>query len=234
MAKELTHRGFELKELGWSKSDVSRYIDLWDYRQRWGAINLEREDRLFLRKAEIALPTIKPGKASVTKPITEKSYFKRIVYFLDVMNSFENSISIPDGSRGLWPVLLEEEIRALEYYQPVLGLPDAIKAKAFMPFREGIVEISMKKFKEQIQVFDFDFSSLLSSTDEKCDKNWKALRDTSFQDDNLYPVMKKENIFEYRKEVRGKTVSIVKDTLPSLSETDKPEPSDDWIPESNS
>ena len=52
MAKELTHRGDELKQLGWSQQDVLRYIELWDYRQRWGAINLEREDRQFLRKAE--------------------------------------------------------------------------------------------------------------------------------------------------------------------------------------
>ena len=58
MAKELTHRAEELKLLGWSQQDLSRYIDLWDYRQRWGAINLEREDRQFLRKAESSLPEI--------------------------------------------------------------------------------------------------------------------------------------------------------------------------------
>ena len=53
MAKELTHRADELAGLGfWSAEDVNRYAELWDYRQRWGAMNLEREDRLFLRKAE--------------------------------------------------------------------------------------------------------------------------------------------------------------------------------------
>ena len=65
MIKELTHRGDELKQLGWSSDDVSRYVELWDYRQRWGAINLEREDRLFLRKAEAAFHKINSGKASV-------------------------------------------------------------------------------------------------------------------------------------------------------------------------
>ena len=54
--KELTHRADELAGLGWSAEDVDRYAELWDYRQRWGAMNLEREDRLFLRKAEAALP----------------------------------------------------------------------------------------------------------------------------------------------------------------------------------
>ena len=81
MAKELTHRASELKQLGWSEPDVLRYAELWDYRQRWGAINLEREDRQFLRKAESALPEQKSSKASVKKPIRQKSYYCRIVFF---------------------------------------------------------------------------------------------------------------------------------------------------------
>ena len=75
MAKELTHRADELQALGWSAEDVARYAELWDYRQRWGAMNLEREDRLFLRKAEAALPAIVTGKAAAKKSITEKSYY---------------------------------------------------------------------------------------------------------------------------------------------------------------
>lgn len=44
-----------LRSLGWSAQDVSRFMALRDYKIRWGAANLEREDRLFLRKAESAL-----------------------------------------------------------------------------------------------------------------------------------------------------------------------------------
>ena len=36
MAQELSHRGDELKGLGWNGPDVARYIELWEYRQRWG------------------------------------------------------------------------------------------------------------------------------------------------------------------------------------------------------
>ena len=52
--KSENNRAGELKELGWSAEDVRRYEELWEYRQRWGAINLERDDRQFLRKAEAA------------------------------------------------------------------------------------------------------------------------------------------------------------------------------------
>lgn len=43
-----------LRSLGWSAQDVSRFMDLREYKLRWGAANLDREDRLFLRKAELA------------------------------------------------------------------------------------------------------------------------------------------------------------------------------------
>ena len=88
VTKELSHRANELKELGWSQNDLQRYIYLWDYRQRWGAINLEREDRQFLRKAEAALPVIQSLKISVKKPIQEKSYYCRLDFFLNHILGF--------------------------------------------------------------------------------------------------------------------------------------------------
>ena len=51
MNKETSHRSPELKKLGWSQEDITRYEELWDYSQRWGLENLEKEDRQFLRKA---------------------------------------------------------------------------------------------------------------------------------------------------------------------------------------
>ena len=100
MAKELTHRADELKALGWSHDEVSRYAELWEYRQRWGAINLEREDRLFLRKAEAALPKIPTGKAPSNKPLQEKSYYRWLRFYLDAMNQMEEGGAKPkEGSK---------------------------------------------------------------------------------------------------------------------------------------
>ena len=48
-----------LRSLGWPAAEVSRFQNLQDYKHRWGAANLEREDRLFLKKAELAL--LQPG-----------------------------------------------------------------------------------------------------------------------------------------------------------------------------
>ena len=88
MKKELSHRSHELKALGWNQEDLTRYEDLWDYSQRWGLINLEREDRQFLKKAEKLLPKIQNKKTSVKKTIEEKSYYLWLNFYLDEINIF--------------------------------------------------------------------------------------------------------------------------------------------------
>ena len=100
MSKETSHRGDELKGLGWSEADVARYVELWEYRQRWGAMNLEREDRLFLRKAEKALPAIVTGRAAAKKSIKDKTYYRWLRFHLDAMTEAEAGMGLGDGERG--------------------------------------------------------------------------------------------------------------------------------------
>ncbi|WP_269623099.1 hypothetical protein [Prochlorococcus marinus] len=234
MAKELTHRADELKLLGWSQHDILRYTELWDYRQRWGAINLEREDRQFLRKAESALPEIKSGKPSVKKPLSEKSYYCRIKFFLSEMNKAESLFDISEGSKGIWPVLLEEELRTLDYYEPVLGLPDTLKSKLLIPFREKLVSFLVEKYKEKVKIFDFDFNKALSAYNESEGKNWQPLRDGVLDAVSEYPVFEKDTVDACRKHIRNEVISMIKKSFPSLAKLDKEDPSDEWISESKS
>ncbi len=233
MSKELSHRGVELKQLGWSEQDVFRYVELWDYRQRWGAINLEREDRLFLRKAESALPSIQTHKASVKKPINEKSYYCRINFFLEKMNGFEEESSVVSGDRGVWPILLEEELRTLNYFQPVLGLPDTLKAKAINSFREEYISYARSHYEDCLQNLEFSFNDLISSSSDSVNKSWPPLREKE-NDDQIYPVITSKEVSKLRTEIRSKIIPLIKNTLPSLSESDKPNPPEDWTPEINS
>ncbi len=56
MPMEEPSRGNELRALGWAEGEVRRYERLSRYRSRWGAANLDRDERRFLRKAEAARP----------------------------------------------------------------------------------------------------------------------------------------------------------------------------------
>lgn len=228
MTKELTHRATELKDLGWSNEDVIRYAELWDYRQRWGAINLEREDRQFLRKAEAALPKIQSPKASTKKPTQEKSYYRWLRFFLDSMDEAEKKLDLKKGDRGIWPILLEEELRAIDYYEPVLGLPDTIKAKGLCSAREDLVQRVSSIIKGDVKIKNFDFEAPLKELKDQTPSNWRDLRDGHPEGDKSYPVVSGNCVEEFRLEVRSVLLPLMRELLPSLFDTDKPNPPDDW------
>jgi hypothetical protein len=137
--KDETSRADELLALGWPAEDVRRYTELWEYRQRWGAINLERDDRLFLRKAEAALPKRLSGKAAQKKSLRDKSYARWLAFHLDAFNGSAAEQGLTEGERGAWAVLLEEELGLLDHYQPVLGLPDTLRSRDLVPLREQLI-----------------------------------------------------------------------------------------------
>ena len=230
MAKELTHRAEELKQLGWNQEDLYKYIELWDYRQRWGSINLEREDRLFLKKAESLLPEISKNKVSVKKPLKEKSYYCWIQFFLNEMNNFELNEDLDEGMRGVWPIFLEEELRVIDYFEPVLGLPDTIKAKLIGPIREDLAKQAMENYEKSIIIKQFDFhGTLVSAKSSGKNSNWRSLRDGTFAENQDYQIIDKTCVLEFRKKVNEKLLSFIKENFPSLADTDKSLPPNDWI-----
>ena len=230
MAKELTHRADELKQLGWNQEDLYKYIELWDYRQRWGSINLEREDRLFLRKAESLLPEISKNKVSVKKPLKEKSYYCWIQFFLDEMNNFESNENLDERMRGVWPIFLEEELRVINYFEPVLGLPDTIKAKLIGPIREDLVKTALETYKESVVTKQFDFQEALANAKANGENtSWRSLRDGDYESNQDYQLIDNSYVLEFRKKVSEKLLTFIKENFPSLAETDKSLPPNDWI-----
>jgi len=227
VAKELTHRADELQALGWSAEDVARYAELWDYRQRWGAMNLEREDRLFLRKAEAALPAIVTGKAAAKKGIREKSYYRWLQFHLDAMTQAEQGFALAEGSRGAWAILLDEELRLLDYYQPVLGLPDTLKAKAFDAVRAEMAADAVSLAADGGALQQYDFKAPLEALKAEDNNRWRHLLDQ--EGPQPYPVLSGATATSFRQQVRTRLGALVRETLPSLAETEKPAPGDDWV-----
>ena len=218
MPKETSHRGDELKALGWSPQDVSRYVELWEYRQRWGAMNLEREDRLFLRKAENALPAILTGRAAAKKPIKEKTYYRWLRFHLDAMQEAEQAMETADGERGAWPILLDVELQLLDHYQPVLGLPDTLKAKALGPVRETLAGQAAALGTTR----SYDFQAALNALKEQESSRWRHLRDDEGSD-QVYPLLTADAAADFRANALRDIQAVMRSQFPSLAETDKEE-----------
>ncbi len=224
MVKEEGCRSAELRELGWSAEEVRVYEELWEYRQRWGAINLEREERQLLRKAEAALPK-RPSSArgAARKTIQEKAHHRWLSFHLAAMQASAEAIGLQPGEEAAWPILLEEELRALEYFQPVLGLPDTLKAKLFQPERERLAAEAAALGR----VLSYDFNAPLEALKLQEATSWKPLRGDETAAASDYPVLDGETASSFRIKVRREILAFTRATYPSLKDCDKPDPADD-------
>ena len=218
------NRAEELKVLGWSAEDVRKYEELWEYRHRWGAINLEREDRVFLRKAEAALPKIVSGKAE-KKRLQDKSYYRWLSFYRDAMSGSAAEQGLSAGEQAAWPILLSEELRDIDYYEPVLGLPDTLKSKELLPIREELAS----KAASSGRLASFDFVEVLEELKRNEKTSWKPLRGEG-NTDKGYPVLPADAAEAFRQEARTRLCSAIRDLFPSLKDSEKEPPAADWQP----
>lgn len=214
MLKVEESRGEELKELGWPVDQVRRYEELWEYRQRWGAINLEPDERAFLRKAEGALPKRLSGRAAQKKTIREKSHHRWLSFHLAAMQAAEPGMDLAEGEVAAWVILLEEELRALEELQPVLGLPDTLRSKEFFPVRERLAAEAAGLGR----VLRHDFDTPLEELRAREKTSWKPLRPDAGDAAGTYPVLAAAEAEAFRARVRTELLELTRRTYPSLKD----------------
>ncbi len=215
MNKELSHRSHELKALGWNQEDLSRYEDLWDYSQRWGLINLEREDRQFLKKAEKLLPKIQNKKVSVKKSIEEKSYYLWLNFYLEEIKIFSEH-NVPKKQVSVWTLLIEEELKLLKELQPVMGLPDTLKAKNLFTNRKQIIEKAFKKYDAKNNNESFDFINIFNKSEKDVSKSWKSIIEKDPEANKTFPIIESNNEEDLRSEINEDLKSFMRGNYPSL------------------
>ena len=215
MNKESSHRSHELKSLGWNQEDILRYEELWEYCQRWGLINLEREDRQFLKKAEKLLPKLQPKKVSNKKSIKEKSYYLWLNFYLEKINIFRVSI-LKISTISVWEVLLEEELKLLDKYKPVMGLPDSIKAKELASIRKNLIKLSFDMFEGKNSTKLFDFEIINNPNEQNISKTWKSIIENTPEEMKSFPLIPEKFIENFRIQVKDNIEEFMINNYPSL------------------
>ena len=218
MNKESSHRSHELKAIGWKIEDITRYEELWEYSQRWGLINLEREDRQFLKKAEKLIPKIQPKKTSNKKSIEEKSYFLWLSFYLNKLKKFRD-LYVPRDMFSVWEMIIEEELNLLKKYNPVMGLPDAIKAKELYKVREILIQNSFNNYeaKNCDTLFDFEIKKI-SSEEDVIGKSWKSLIENDSSQKDKFPLLNQKNAEKLKIEILKNLEEFMINNYPSLKD----------------
>ena len=188
-----------------------------DYSQRWGLINLEREDRQFLKKAEKLLPKILNKKASVKKSIEEKSYYLWLNFYLEEIKNFNESI-VPRKQVSVWSLLIEEELKLLKELKPVMGLPDTLKAKNLFVKRKQLIEKAFNIYDAKKNKETFDFTEILNKSEKDVSKSWKSITEKDPEANEKFPIVDSKKISALRTEINEDLKSFMRENYPSLKE----------------
>ena len=102
--------------------------------------------------------------------------------------------------------------------------------KAVHPLGWYIKPLALEKHGKLIIIKQFDFQGALDNakTDGK-NTSWRSIRDCDLENNQDYQIIDKTSVLEFRKKVSEKLLSFIKDNMPSLAETDKSLPPNDWI-----
>jgi len=215
--KDEVNREEELKELGWSPEDLRRYAELWEYRKRWGAANLEREERIFLKKADNALPALtkkRGGSAADVKQVEEKLHYKWIELYKIAIQRAEQAAQIPDGHEGAWTIVLDEELKALKEYQPRLDMRDTLNRKSFDSFRAAWLEEAAQL--GQLQALDVEIQ--LAALKLELQKEWRSSWDKpGRREAKQFPVLPAEQAAQFRLKVSEETRRLTRELYPSVA-----------------
>ena len=180
-------------------------------------INLEREDRQFLKKAEKLLPKIQNKKASVKKSIEEKSYYLWLNFYLEEIKIFSES-NLPKKQVSVWTLLIEEELKLLKELQPVMGLPDTLKAKNLFVNRKQIIEKAFKEYDAKNNDEPFDFINIFNKSEKNVSKSWKSITEKDPEANKTFPTIDSKNEEDLRSEINEDLKSFMRENYPSLKE----------------
>jgi hypothetical protein len=136
------------------------------------------------------------------------------------------SAPLNEGEVAAWPIVLQEELRTIDYYEPVLGLPDTLKAKELLPVREQLVA---QAAATAVRSISFDFVAPIEELKQREKTSWKPLRGEG-NTDTTYPLLSADAADAFRQQARATITSTIRELFPSLKDTEKPEPPADWMP----
>ena len=81
---------------------------------------------------------------------------------------------------------------------------------------------------DDMKIIEFDFDKPLEVLKASQSTKWRPLRDGLQTQSNVYPILKSSEVDSFRKEVRNQLIPLLLGLLPSLADTEKPQPPEDW------
>ena len=114
--------------------------------------------------------------------------------------------------------MIEEELKLLKELQPVMGLPDTLKAKNLFANRKQIIEKAFKKYDAKNNNELFDFTNIFNKSKKDVSKSWKSIIEKDPEANKTFPIVNNNNVEDLRFEINEDLKSFMRGNYPSLKE----------------
>jgi hypothetical protein len=163
----------------------------------------DRADRNRYRAIDKVLKAeyVTPAKATATggkKRIEDKLHYRYMVKDVEFLNRFAE---VNEGEVPAWVIIRQEQVRALDKFQPVLGRQDTSRRTKFIPLEEQLLSLAA----ELGRVVDFNWAALHAGLrdefGEKYNEAWFSAR-TGTDALRIFPVVEGAVAEAFRNYVR--------------------------------
>ncbi len=119
---------------------------------------------------------------------------------------------------SVWTLLIEEELKLLKELQPVMGLPDTLKAKSLFAHRKQIIKKAFEEYDAKNNNEPFDFSNIFNKSEKDVSKSCKSIVEKDPEANKTFPIVDRNNVNDLRSVINEDLKSFMRVNYPSLKE----------------
>ena len=215
----------EILELaGYTEAQIDRYFKLLDRKIRFGLSALSVNDRRFYNKCRVDADAVNNKleaqlvaackvKISGKRSVESKEHYRWISCYLDTIREV---VDVTVGEVSALVVILEEELRALSKYQPVLDQIDTSKRSKFSQPKKDLLDLAAAVGR----VFYLDEAEVHNRTKQEFADSWSTKWDESFAENGLgwgkNAIIPDSFELEFREIVRSEMETLTREVFPSV------------------
>ena len=197
---------------GWSTESITELQQALQAREYFGYANLTADQKQIILAAKAAEKvTAKVAKTKGTKqPVQTKLHYRWRAAEAELLRKYSE---LAPGEVPAWLVIKEEELRALELYQPVLDQIDTSKRNRFS---EPVSEL-LKLAADLGRVSNFDWVAFRDELKVAFAEQWNDSWDGWYSaETGPFAVLGEDEVAEYRLLVRSRIEQLTREVYPSV------------------
>ena len=180
--------------------------DISDHRQAW--FGKAKETRMHYAD--------QCNRRSTDKTITERLHYKWLEFYYKTIRMAAEHDLAGREDRAAWLILLKEELKALEDWNPILSRAHTLKRHGFLGLRAEYIMLA--KYLPGTEQITLD-TKIDKTRLEKHESGWQLLwevRKNRCAED--FPILSKEEVKKYRRSVTKETYRLTYESYPAFRE----------------